>query len=106
MIVRMMAEELDNFEMDHGKVLVGNIYTVLEKTNVNSGARWFVLIPGDNGGVGGNMNPSVKRYHGWRGTTNDISTDACGVHQVEEILQYKNGNVKIKLGPDLKADEQ
>lgn len=106
MIVRMMADELDVFEMDNGEIKVGNVYTVLEKTNVNSGAKWHVLIPGDRGGVGGNMNPSVKRYHGWRGTTNDVSTDACGVHQVEEIFRYKNGNVKIKLGVDLKEDEE
>lgn len=105
MIIRMTPEELDRWEMDHGKLAVGLVCTVTELTNINTNAKWYRLTPGDDSGVPGNMDRNVRRYHGWRGTTNDISVDACGVHVVTDIQIYKNGNFKITLGPDLKPDE-
>lgn len=107
MIIRMTGEEFERFEYERGTVEVGGVYTVVECCNENNpGAIWHQLIPGDNGGVGGNMNPQIKRYHGWRGTTNGTSRTACGVRAVLKIERYKNGNVKIALGEDLKADEE
>lgn len=104
MIIRMSQEMFDGFEYEHGKMEIGQIYTVLEKTNINTGDTWYVLIPGDTGGIEGNMDPTVKRYHGWRGTTNGIQVYAEGVRAVENIVTYKNGNRKITLGEDLKAN--
>lgn len=105
MIIRMTSEDLDRWEMDYGKLTVGLVCTVTELTNINTGIKWHRLTPGDNGGVPGNMDRNVRRYHGWRGTTNDVSVDACGVHAVTDIQTHKNGNVKITLSPDLKPDE-
>lgn len=107
MIIRMSAEDLDRWELDHGqKLTVGTVCTVAYKKDINRPAvAWYELIPGDNGGIPGNMDRTVRRYHGWRGTTNNVSTEACGVHEVTAIQAYKNGNVKITLGPDLRPDE-
>lgn len=105
MIVRMSYEEVDEFEYENGKIAIGNIYTVVEKTNVNTGKTWRELIPGDHP-VGGNMDQTITRYHGWRGTTNNISVYAEGVRKITDITTYTNGNLKIVLGKDLKADEE
>lgn len=58
-------------------------------------------------GVGGNSNPNIKRFHGWRGTTNDIATYAYGVRKCEyvTIKKYKNTvHTTIKFGKDTTID--
>lgn len=85
-------------------IAVGKTYILIERTNLNSGAAWHDLIEDNGVGISGNMNPDIRRYHGWRGTTNNISTDALGCRRVEAIHQYKNGNYKITLSDDLIPD--
>ena len=64
----------------------------------------FRLVP-DTGGVGGNSNPKIQRYHGWRGTTNDHSVDAHGRREVVSVRTLKNGDVAVTVGPDLDPEE-
>mgnify|MGYP004677030885 CR=1 FL=1 len=61
-------------------------------------------------GIGGNMNPKIKAFHGWRGTTNNISFHAYGVRKIEKIITSKiydkNGiflenEYKITVGKDI-----
>ena len=52
------------------------------------------------------MDRSVKRYHGWRGTTNNISVEACGLRRIVKIQHCKNGNAWITVSADLKPDEE
>lgn len=56
-------------------------------------------------GIGGNMDRSVKRFHGWRGTTNNISVTAMGRREIKKIRTLKNGTVAVTVGPDLDPDE-
>jgi hypothetical protein len=39
--------------------------------------------------VPGNINHNIKRYFGWRGTTNNRAVYAHGVRMVEKIIRFK-----------------
>lgn len=107
MIIRMTGDEFDAHQIDVGKIEIGSVYTIVEYHKEESpSAGWYRLRPGDTGGISGNMDPSIKRYHGWRGTSNGTVKTACGLREVTKIEHYKNGNYKITLGDDLKADEE
>lgn len=68
----------------------------------------YHLYPDNGEGIPGNMNSAVKRYHGWRGTTNDHSVTALGLRRVESILEEAtycdDPYIKVKLSPDLAPD--
>ena len=55
-------------------------------------------------GIAGNSNPNILRFHGWRGTTNDISLDAHGEREIIRIKELKNGEIAVTVGPDLNPD--
>lgn len=55
----------------------------------------------DTKGVGGNSNSDIRRYHGWRGTTQDISRTAHGLREIVKISITKRGYVTVTVGPDL-----
>ena len=60
----------------------------------------------DPDGVGGNMDPSAKRLHGWRGTTNDVARHAHGWRRVQSIEPRKRGHGwRIVLSPDMRPDD-
>ena len=54
-----------------------------------------------DGPIGGNSNPDITRYHGWRGTWNDRATYAHGVHRVLKMRTLKNGAIAVTIGQDL-----
>ena len=87
---------------------VGKEYILVSKENIMTGSEYWKLVP-DNGGIPGNLDSSIRRYHGWRGTTSNISCYAHGVRRVEEVRSEKiteHGIVyKVKLSGDLKPDE-
>ena len=89
---------------------VGDVGVVIEETNILNRARWKRFIPGD-AGIGGNLDSSIKRLHGWRGTTNDISREALGLREIiaisDEKLDRDGCNyVTITVGPDLAPDRE
>lgn len=61
-------------------------------------------------GYPGNTDPSVKTFHGWRGTTNDISVYAHGVYSVKSVSredgEFRGQYLKVVLNrTDLKKNE-
>lgn len=58
------------------------------------------------GPVGGNSSPDIKRYHGWRGTTNDRAIYAHGLRKVLKMRELKNGQIAVTVGQDLYPEEQ
>ena len=71
-------------------------------TDTSTGDETWYLHLGD--GVPGNSDASVKRYHGWRGTTANISKDAFGLRRVEKVTRTKDGKIKVTVGRDLHPD--
>jgi hypothetical protein len=43
------------------------------------------------GPLPGNQDPTCRRYHGWRGTTNGASVHAYGEREVTRVAEYRDG---------------
>ena len=72
----------------------------------NENIEEFFLRFNCHDGIGGNMNNDIKRYHGWRGTTSDVSTMAYGLREIIKIRKLKNGTVAVTAGHDLTVNEE
>lgn len=98
------------FEYEFTKPLeIGEEVMLIEKQNENTGDSEFCLRKGN--GVGGNMNREIRKYHGWRGTTNGIATYAHGLRKIikaGEVVEDEYGDYvqKVTVGRDLKPDEE
>lgn len=79
--------------------IVGDEAILICRLDTISGYEEWCLYQGD--GVPGNMNPSVKRYHGWRGANARISVYAFGLRRIEKVTPTKNGQLKVTVGRDL-----
>ena len=90
------------------EVKVGDEVILIERYDINEGTtQWQIRLAPD--GVPGNSDSRVKRYHGWRGTTNDISITAHGLRRVVKVAQYgepcEYGSYqRVTVGPDLHPD--
>ena len=86
----------------------GDEYILIEKRNVNTGLEWFELIRHTGEGVPGNLNSALTRYHGWRGTTNNVARYAHGVRKVIKVSDIENDGtddyIKVTVGKDLHPD--
>jgi len=74
----------------------------ISPNNIHKPAKWSL----HKGPVGGNSDPAIKRFHGWRGTTNDIHVSAHGERIVQKIRNLKNGDIAVTVGPDVRSDEK
>lgn len=88
---------------------VGEEVMLIEKYNENTNKSWWDLRRCD--GIGGNIDSNIKKYHGWRGTTNNIGIYAHGLRKViraSELMQDSDGDYfqKVTVGKDLKPDEE
>lgn len=92
------------------EIVPGRAYTLVSRENINTGYETWHLREDNGNGIPGNMDSAIRRYHGWRGTTNNISVHAHGLRRVLEIKSDRealNGDrlIRVKLGPD-EAPEQ
>lgn len=86
----------------------GDTYIVALREHVGKNILSGLVFMEDNGaGWPGNSNPAIKRYHGWRGTFNDIGLFAYGLRQLIDVetTGKRAKRVRITFGPDLAADE-
>ena len=59
--------------------------------------------------MGGNSNENIRRFHGWRGTYNNVATYALGVYKVASIAQKefkKSVKYYIDFGVDMAKDKE
>lgn len=104
MIIRLSDYDMMGFRTNGGNGLnVGNVYAVAKEENTMNGEKRYIFKSADCG-FAGNMDSSIKRYHGWRGTSNDWEREALGVFEVLNIERQKNGKLKVTLGKDLHPD--
>ena len=73
----------------------GDAVLVYTRENVMTGREeWAFRKDFAESGYPGNMDGSVRRFHGWRGTTNNIAVYAHGVFtvkSVDHISKRRNG---------------
>ena len=85
---------------------VGQEVILIGRENVMRGGEEFTIINALEG-IGGNMDSNVKRFHGWRGTTNDIALYAHGLRKITKVESVDLGadyGYKITVGKDLHPD--
>ena len=88
----------------------GDTVVLVKYENLMTGEEWYRAIPDDGHGIPGNLNADICCYHGWRGTTDDISMNALGCRKIIRIsdeMQDKDLRWyrKVTVGKDLKPDE-
>lgn len=88
----------------------GEKYILIERYSESEDKGSFYLME-DRGGISGNMNPGIKRYHGWRGTSYGTATYAHGLREVikaSEPMEDRDGCIyqKVTVGKDLLPDEE
>ena len=99
--------------MMHEFPAVDEVYMVATDTyvgppnNVHPKHDAIIFKPDNGEGWRGNSDPNIKRYHGWRGTTDDWALYGEGVRKC--IAAYVTGNrsktVRFVFGKDLKKDQ-
>lgn len=88
------------------KVLVTHMYHELIP---NDEGWWDISKRHAEEGYPGNMDCTVKRFHGWRGTYNNISTTAMGVYEIKKVesLDDWGDEIKVTIGrKDWKKGEE
>ncbi len=101
-----MTIYMDGMSWQETEAKVGDKMILVEKKDILKEIKWYDLRHDNGKGVAGNADPTHRRYHGWRGTTNDLSVEALGLHEITKVQKFKNGNVRIWLGEDLKSEEE
>lgn len=107
-----VKSDLSRTEMEYipTQFRVGERGTLFCRENVSPNAlrsgrthdQWGLRFGED--GIPGNSNHEITRYHGWRGTTNDVSISAHGYREIVAIRELKNGDIAVTVGPDLRPD--
>ena len=101
----------ENQVQHHGlnELRVGSPALLISRYNEETGAESWHLCFGEKAveeGYPGNANHSVRRFHGWRGTSYGTAVYAHGVHRITSINQLPDGGLKIKIGKtDIKKTE-
>jgi hypothetical protein len=95
--------------LDMDQVKTGAVYMVgvSEYVGPNSGVD-RILLKSDNGeGWSGNSDHTIRRYHGWRGTTNDWALFGYGVREClsVKITGVNTMRLRIVFGRDKKRNE-
>ena len=99
-----------NGSINFKRIEVGDEFILVGYENLMTGDSWFELHPDNGKGIPGNMDHEVCRYHGWRGTTNDVYRVAHGLRKVIKVsgILWDNDEydeyVKVTVGKDLHPD--
>jgi hypothetical protein len=101
------------YEWNPTKYKIGERVMLVSHTDVSPNAiragkntDSYSLVFDAPDGICGNSNQSVTKYHGWRGTTQDVSCYAHGLREIIEIRKLKNGTVAVTVGADLTQGEE
>jgi hypothetical protein len=78
------------------KYKIGNMAVLTSRTNYNAkNSKPEYYLHFDLEGVAGNSNPSIKKTEGWRGSYNNVSTNAHGVVEIVKFKHYTNGDIGV-----------
>ena len=85
-----------------------------ESTNSNAFNWRFDTDAVDKGGIPGNLNSEIRRYHGWRGTSYGITAYAHGIRKVKAVRRVEKsspdyedmggGYYAVTVGADIHPD--
>lgn len=91
------------------RLRAGDSILLISKYNEETGKENYYLCFEEKAieeGYPGNADYSVRRFHGWRGTSYGTAIYAHGVHRITFIVKLPDGGLKIKIGKtDIKKME-
>ena len=98
---------IQNFYQDLNSLYhVGDKFILVETTrDTHDGdivSSWSLAQ--DEGGIGGNLNRDIKRYHGWRGTSFGRAVYAHGLRKITRVKPVDDFTLKVTVGKDLHPD--
>lgn len=86
---------------------VGTEVILCSQNREGSSKDFYYCVAHKGAGIGGNLDHTQTRYHGWRGTTDGVERYAHGVRKVTRVvelgLNMESGEYewKITVGADL-----
>ena len=85
---------------------IGNVVMVAESHRTDNDVVVFSWQEDNGFGWGGNVDSSIRKYRGWRGTTNSWAFYGLGLRECLSIKPSgKRGlGIKIRFGADQSAD--
>ncbi len=95
--------DIDTGEWRPTKYTVGAVGTLKRVTDIKHDiVRYSLDFSGEF--IPGNMNPAIRRFHGWRGTSFDQEVYALGVRRIKSMRRLKSGAISVELSNDLSPD--
>ena len=98
----------DVYMWHHSRLKVGDEVILIERKREGSDSSSWICELYKGEGIGGNANPEIKRYHGWRGTSYGVAYYAHGVRKVIKVESLFDDTLKsvvigqkITVGKDL-----
>ena len=80
-------------EFNGDAIREGDEVLVYSQLDTMTGKEYFYISKRfARDGYPGNMDSSVKRYHGWRGSNNNVATYAHGVYTIKSV-SYEDGEI-------------
>ena len=95
----------DTYEWVPSSIKIGSKKVVFSIEDVGPNSDGKIVYDFRSGPVPGNSDRTITRYHGWRGTSDDISVEALGERRIKKITELKSGIVAVKFGRDISPDE-
>ena len=90
---------VDEYEAISEGYKAGDKVLVLQKEDLNDGFEWYAISKAfAETGYPGNLDHNEFRFHGWRGTTNNIAVTACGVYEIKKVEMRDDYKAKITIG--------
>lgn len=99
---------VDEYEAISEGYKAGDKVLVLQKEDLNDGFEWYAISKAfAEIGYPGNLDHTEFRFHGWRGTTNNIAVTACGVYEIKKVEMRDDYKAKVTIGrKDWKRGEE
>ena len=104
MTIRLDQQDyLRNYEQIN-LCLGGEMCKIAEEEHAVSGKKRYIISTDVTEGWSGNLDRSEKRFHGWRGTTNDWVRSGLGTFYMIDCKEQKNGRYVLRFTDDLNLD--
>lgn len=87
----------------------GNVGLLLEYYHELTGKSDWLMKLDNIGGAPGNLDRNDLKYHGWRGTTNNVALYAHGLRRITKAVyeeRYGRVYLKVTVGKDLAEDKE
>jgi hypothetical protein len=96
--------DIDTGEWHPTPYKIGAVGTLVRAHHIRDG--WTEYSMDFSGkGIPGNMNPEIRRHHGWRGTTCDVEITALGVRRIKSLRKLKRSDgISVELSDDVTPD--